>query len=75
METNETIYETLKFYKDKNISIHLNLTFGKWLNGKIINLPNSKDRVIIQEEKLGEMLVFFDRLSLLNPIEPREVKE
>lgn len=71
---NEKIYEALKFYMDKNISVHINLDFGKWFNGKIVSIADTKDRFVLQEEKLGEMLIFFDRLSSTNPVEPREAK-
>ena len=71
-ERNETIYETAKFYKDKNIPIHITLKSSDWLNGKIISV--SKDRLILHEEKFGEMLVLFERIKE-DGIIPRGVRE
>ena len=71
MKRHETLYETAKFYKNKNISVHINLISGDWLNGKIKNI--SKDRLILIEERYGEMLVLFDRI-LDDGIKPREEK-
>ena len=70
-ERNETIYETAKFYKDKNIPIHITLKSSDWLNGKIMSV--SKDRLILHEEKFGEMLVLFERIKE-DGIIPREVR-
>ena len=71
-DKNDKICELLEFYKTKNISVHLNLEYGKWLNGKIISISETKDRFVFQEDKFGEMLVFFDRLDQTNPIEPKK---
>ena len=71
MKRNETLYETAKFYKNKNISVHINLVSGDWLNGKIKNI--SKDRLILDEERYGEMLILFARI-LDDGIKPREEK-
>ena len=60
-ERNEEIISTLNFYKDKNVPIHLTLIADTWLNGKVISV--SADRFVLQEEKLGEMLIFFDRIK------------
>jgi len=65
------IYETANFYKSKNISVHINLISGDWLNGKIKTI--SKDRLILIEERYGEMLILFDRI-LDDGIKPREEK-
>ena len=71
MKRNETLYETANFYKNKNISVHINLASGDWLNGKIKRL--SKDRLILIEERYGEMLILFERISD-DGIKPREGK-
>jgi len=71
MKRNETLYETANFYKNKNISVHINLASGDWLNGKIKRL--SKDRLILIEERYGEMLILFERISD-DGIKPREEK-
>lgn len=66
------MYETAKFYKDKKISVHINLISNSWLNGKIKSV--SKDRLILIEERFGEMLILFDRI-LDDGIKPREKKK
>ena len=71
MERND-IYEMAKFYKDKKIPVHINLISDNWLNGKIKSV--SKDRLILIEERFGEMLVLFDRI-LDDGIKPREKKK
>ena len=68
------IYETANFYKNKKISVHINLISGNWLNGKIKSIPKSKDRLILIEEKYGETLVLFDRI-IDDGIKPREEKK
>ena len=76
METtrNNALYETAKFYKNKNISIHIKLISGDWFNGKIISINEDfKDRLILIEERFGEMLVLFERI-MDDGIKPREEK-
>lgn len=68
MLRNEALYETAKFFKERNQSVHVSLFSGKWLNGKIIYLK--KDRLILNEEKVGEVLLLFDRIRD-DGIEPR----
>ncbi len=75
MKRNEIIYETAKHYKDKQISVHITLTSGRWFNGIIISVNEDfKDRLVLVEERFGEMLVFFDRI-IDDGIEPREKKK
>jgi hypothetical protein len=63
MERNETIYETAKFFKDRKDSVHITLTTGKWFNGIIEFLPETKDRLVLKEEKFGIMLILFERIA------------
>jgi len=75
MKRNETLYEIARYYKENNISVHITLISGKWLNGFISNVNEDfKDRLILYEDKFGEMLVLFDRI-IDDGIEPREKKE
>ena len=80
---NNTLYETAKFYKDKQLPIHIwlieKLPNGKqkYRRGLIISVnEDSKDRIVIQEEEYGEMLLFFDRIDSERDggIVPREMK-
>ena len=72
MERNEILYETAKFFLDNSKPVHITLQSGQWLNGKIVSV--SDDRLVLEEEKFGEMLVLFERI-IDDGIEPREVKE
>lgn len=70
MKRNEIIYETAKFFLDSSKPVHITLLSGQWLNGKIIDLK--EDRLVIYEDKFGEMLILFARIKD-DGIEPREV--
>ena len=71
-EPGQTIYETAKFFFDNSKSVHITLMSGQWLNGRIVSL--SEDRLVLVEEKMGEMLILFERIKD-DGIEPREVRE
>jgi len=71
---NDIIYEQLKFYFDKDTSVHIKLLSGDWYNCKITSLPESKDRAVINEEVYGELLLIFDRIKD-DGIAPRREKE
>lgn len=72
MGRNEEIYETAKFYKDKKQSIHLKLNSRVWLNGIISFIEG--DRLILDEERFGEMIILFSRI-MDDGIEPREARK
>ena len=64
MKRNEMIYETARFFMDNQKPVHIKFHDGKWLNGIIISVNQDfKDRLVIQEEKFGEMLIFFERIQ------------
>ncbi len=71
MTRNKIFYETAKFYKDKKQPVHITLESGNWVNGIIVFLET--DRLILAEEKLGEMLILFERIKE-DGIAPREEK-
>jgi len=74
-ERNNQLYETAKFYKDKNISVHITFKSGDWINGLIISVNEDfKDRLVLTEERYGEMLILFERIKD-DGIIPREPKE
>ena len=73
MTSNVKIREVLEFYKAKDISIHLNLSSQAWLNGKIGEIY--EDRFILIENKLGEMLIRFERIDGEDGIEPMRKQE
>ena len=67
MATNTLLYAKAKFYFDNNIPVHINLSNGRWANGKIMELPEGKEMIALDEEKLGKMVVFFEEISSLLP--------
>ena len=72
MMTNET-YEKARFYFDKKQSVHITLLNGNWLNGIILDVNQDfKDRLVLIEEKFGEMLVLFSEIKSILPREERE---
>jgi len=71
MKRNEILYETAKFFKDNSKSVHITLKSNQWLNGIIISINEDfKDRLVLVEEKFGEMLIMFERIKD-DGIEPR----
>ena len=84
IKQNNTLYDTALFYKEKNIPVHIwikdKLPNGKsvYRRGLIISINEDfKDRLVLQEEEHGEMLLFFDRIDETREggIVPREVKK
>lgn len=67
----KNFYDTAKFYKDKSALVHISLKSGVWFNGSIKVLEI--DRLVLDEEKFGEMLILFERIKE-DGIEPREKK-
>lgn len=83
-EQYKTLYETAKFYKSKKTKVHIwlkeFLSNGKqkYRRGIILNVNEDfKDRLILQEEEYGEMLLFFNRIKEDKDggIVPREEKK
>lgn len=74
-ERNKSIYETAQFYKEKEAAVHITLLSGNWLNGKVMSIK--EDRLILDEERYGEMLVLFERIidDGIAPREPSNKKE
>ena len=74
MDELNSIYETAEFYFKKQISVHITLKSGNWANGIIVNVNKDfKDRLVLMEERYGEMIILFDRI-VDDGIVPREVK-
>jgi len=68
---NET-YEKAKFYFDKQQAVHITLTNGNWLNGTILNVNKDfMDRLVLVEDKFGEMLILFSEIKSILPREKR----
>lgn len=71
MKRNKQLHETIKFFMDKDQAVHITLNSGRWINGKIVSVEG--DRLILVEEKFGEILVLFERI-IDDGIVPREEK-
>lgn len=61
------IYQKAKFYLDNSIPVHINYVSGRWANGTIIDLPEGKEMLLLNEEKLGKMVIFFEEIASLLP--------
>lgn len=68
-ERYDMIKEQAEFFKQKNTTVHISLNSGKWFNGKITKVD--EDRLILEEEILGEILVLFERI-IDDGIEPKK---
>jgi len=72
---NNALYENAIFYKDKKAAVHIKFVSGDWVNGVILDVnKDTKDRLVIQEERFGEMLILFERIKD-DGIIPREEKK
>lgn len=60
MKRDDMILASASFYKDKNIIVHISLVSGVWYNGKILTV--GKDRLVLQEKKLGQIIIMFERI-------------
>ena len=65
----DTIRKKAKFYKENLRVVHISKKDFKFHNGLILNVRG--DFLIFEDEKLGELAIFF---SEINDIEPREPK-
>lgn len=67
MKTINETYEKIKFYFDKNSPVHITLNNGIWVNGIILNINKSNNRLVLHEEKFGETLVLFSEIKSVLP--------
>jgi|TARA_Y100000034_G_scaffold87714_1_gene105187 hypothetical protein len=56
-ERNDILMKKLKFFKSKNISVHISKNNGWFHNGKILELQG--DLVIIKDKKTGAIPIYF----------------
>ena len=74
-ETYKTLYETACFYKEKSKPVHITFKSGGWVNGTIVSVNEDfKDRLVLMEERFGEMLIMFERIKEDGMV-PREPKK
>ena len=67
---NEAIGKKAKFFIDKNTSVHISLSNGKFYNGFIKYL--GADFVLIEDIRFGEMPAFFIEIIDITPYKERE---
>lgn len=68
-DTNENFFNKSKYFKEKNICIHISKKNGWFHNGFICDIQS--DFLILIDEKDGEIPIFFNEI---NEIEKREEK-
>lgn len=76
----EIITEKLKFYKIEGTTLHLTLSTDKkkldgspakrWANGKVVGIKST--HFVLDEEKLGKMIVFFKEVIEVEPRKERD---
>jgi hypothetical protein len=60
----KALIKSAEFYKDKEQKVHITLKSGDWLNGFIISINyDFEDRIVIMEERFGEMMVLLERIK------------
>ena len=57
--------EKLKFYKDKYKPVHIELNNDQFYNGYVWDI--SSDFFLIDDFKIGETLVFFKEVKVIEP--------
>jgi len=67
-----TLYETAKFFKNKKIAVHITKKDSRFHNGVILKV--NQKFLEIDDEKLGEMPIFFSEIKLIEPREPKGVR-
>ena len=61
MKSNDSIKQVALFFKERNEPVHITLESGRWFNGMIKEVY--EDRLILNEDLYGEMLVLFERIA------------
>lgn len=69
MDENETLNKKIKLYFEKGTPVHISINNFKFYNGIILGLQ--ADFLIIKDEVLGEMPVFFSEITNIEPRAPK----
>ena len=69
---NEIKYEKAKYYKEKVRPAHVDC-YGMFYNGIVLDVK--PEFLILDDEKLGEMPIFFSEIHNIEPREPKERKD
>ena len=69
------LYERAKFFKDKNVAVHVTKKNSWFHNGTILDLEH--DFIILKDEKEGDLPIFFTEILEITPrqIKKEEVEE
>ena len=62
-EGNDILKQSLQFYKDQEIKIHITSTNGRFYNGIILELQG--DMLILDDQILGAMPINFIEIKVL----------
>lgn len=74
METYEELKHQISYYKDKQIAVHIEKNNGRYYNGIILEVEG--DMLILNDEKLGAIPIYFIEINFLEKREaPREKEE
>jgi len=68
-EHNEQIRQKAEFFKNKNQEVFIKLNNNFFYRGSLGVILS--DSLILKDQKLGEMIIFYSEISI---IEPREAK-
>lgn len=66
------IYEKVKFYSEKDISIHVQTSSGTFYNGNIKSIDENS--IVIEDLKLGEVYISFSEVINLQPYKTKDVR-
>lgn len=65
----ETLQKKAEFFKEKVRPVHISKKDYMFHNGIILEV--SSDFLIIEDEKLGELPIFFEEIKYIAPREPK----
>ncbi|KKN13993.1 hypothetical protein LCGC14_1000700 [marine sediment metagenome] len=63
METNERTIREISYFKDNNLAVHIEKNNGRFYNGLILELQG--DMIILDDEKLGAIPIYFIEIKFL----------
>ena len=70
IQDKQIIYEKVKFYLEKDTSIHVQTSSGTFYNGHILAVDENS--IILNDLKLGESYIAFAEITNIQPYKSRE---
>ncbi len=70
METNEELTRQISYFKEHHLSVHIEKYSGRFYNGFILEFQS--DMLILDDEKLGAIPVYFIEIKFLEKRLPNE---